>query len=266
MKFAQVVQSILVALAMVAGTPARAADIVYDNSTDYSGTDYESTNEYGDEVTLGGVARLVTEIQIEYWADFVPQGDEIGRVRFYKNTGPFWHGAADSPTPAAPPIYEETFQLFTGYQTEVITAPNVVVPDDFTWTVQFLGISQAVTPVNDRAGLLFYGTPTVGSSLDDFWELTPTGWDLFQRTDVPKNNFGVRILAIAFPTLRIARSGNNIVITWPTASAGFVLQSTSDLTNRTWTNVSTTPTVNGSNNQVTLPTSGTVKVFRLQSP
>lgn len=267
MKITRVAPGLIVALAMFAGPASRAAAvIVYDNSTQYSGIDYESVNEAGDEVTLAGTARVVTEIQIEYWADFVAQGDEVGRVRFYANTGPPWNGAPDAPTPAAPPIYEETFQLFTGYQTTVISVPNVVVPDDFTWTVQFLGIAQTSGPVNDRAGLLFYGTPTVGRSLDDFWELTASGWELFFRTDVPKNNFGVRISAIAAPALKIARSGTNVVISWPSTSAGFVLESKTNLMATTWTPVSTTPTLNGTDYQVTLPAGSGLQFFRLKSP
>jgi len=134
-----------------AGLPARGADIVYDNSTHYLGTDYESVNEYGDEVILAGTARIVTEIQIEYYAQFTPNGTQLGRVRFYANTGPLWHGNSDYPTPASPPLYEQTFSLATNFQVAVIEVPNVVVPDEFTWTVQFLGVSQSST--NDRAGL-----------------------------------------------------------------------------------------------------------------
>src|SRR5207253_2104458 len=114
---------------------------------------------------------------------FTPNGDELGRVRFYSNTGPIWNGNPDYHTPASPPLFEGTFPLAQGYQTAVVTVPNVVVPDDFTWTVQFLGVAQTTT---DRAGLLFYGTPTVGASYDDFWENLPTGWGPLARTDVPK--------------------------------------------------------------------------------
>src|SRR5204863_7098877 len=156
--------------------------------------------------SLSGMARVITEIQIEYYAEFTAQGDELGRVRFYANTGPFWNGNPDYATPASPPLYEQTFQLATNYQVAVISVPNVLVPDHFTWTVQFLGISQAST--GDRAGLLLYDPPTVGQSLSDFWELQPTGWAPLGRDDL-KSNFGVRILAVsgpAQPRLSITRS------------------------------------------------------------
>lgn len=263
------VKAFVAALAMLgwAALPIGAADIVYDNSTTFLQTDYESVNEYGDEVILAGTARIVTEIQIEYYAQFTPNGTQLGRVRFYANTGPLWHGNSDYPTPASPPLYEQTFALATNYQVAVIEVPNVVVPNEFTWTVQFLGISQ--TSTNDRAGLLLYDPPTIGQSFDDFWELRPApdGWTPLDDPTL-KDNYGARILAVSSvgPSLSITRSGNNVVITWPTASGNFRLESKTSLTDPTWTNVSQTPTINGSNNQVTLPASSGNLFFRLESP
>jgi hypothetical protein len=271
MKMARFVKA-FVAVIMVwawAGVWVGAADIVYDNSTTYLQRDYESTNEFGDEVILAGTARIVTEIQIEYFAQFTPNGTQLGRVRFYANTGPFWRGNPDYPTPASPPLYEQTFALATNYQVAVIEVPNVRVPDDFTWTVQFLGISQSST--NDRAGLLRYDPPTIGQSFEDFWELLPPpdGWSPLGELNV-KYNFGARILAVssvaASPSLSITRSGSNVVITWPTASGSFRLESKTSLMNPTWTDVAQTPTVNGSNYQVTLPASSGAMYFRLESP
>src|SRR2546423_1200314 len=52
MKMAQFAKILIAALTLWAGLSARAAEIVYDNSTTYSQTDYESVDEYGDEVIL----------------------------------------------------------------------------------------------------------------------------------------------------------------------------------------------------------------------
>jgi hypothetical protein len=271
MKAARFLKGLLLTLAIGLGLPANAAEIVYDNSADYSGFDYESTNEFGDEVILGGTARVVTEIQLEYYAQYTPQGDEIGRVRFYSNTGPAWMGNPDYPTPASPPLYEQTFQLTNGYQVAVISVPDVVVPNSFTWTVQFLGISQ--TSTNDRAGLLFYGAadgaPAIGQSFNDFWERLPSGWAPLFREDVPKNNFGARILAVASaspPRLTITKSNNNVIISWPTSSGNFTLESKAALNSTTWSPVGLAPTINGSNFQVVVPIGTGNRFFRLRSP
>jgi hypothetical protein len=267
MRIGVLVRTIVLVAALCGWRVGFAAEIVYDNSSQYLGTDYETIDEYGDEVSLAGTARIVTEIQIEYYADFIRNGDELLRLRFYANTGPAWEGHTDYPTPASPPLYDDTFQISTGFQVLVVTVPNVLVPDHFTWTVQFLGISQ--TSTNDRAGLLRFDPPTVGQSFDDFWELLPSGWaPLDTDGDAVKDNFGVRILAVsgtAAPTLTITKSGNNVVISWPT-TAGYVLQTTANLSSNTWTGVTQTPVINGANSQVTLPAGTGIQFFRLRSP
>jgi hypothetical protein len=269
MKFAELGWRLFLALAVFTAAPSRAADVVYDNSVEFSGSDYEHVDEYGDEVILAGTARAVTEIQIEYYAEFIPQGDELGRVRFYSNTGPTWGTNQDYHLPAEPPLFEQTFQLAQGYQTAIISVPNVVVPDSFTWTVQFLGISQNGT--TDRAGLLFYGSATVGASYDDFWQRSPTaGWGPVQVMQAPnKNNFGARILAVAAaPQLRltITKVGNNLLITWPSGDASFKLEAKSDLNATTWTQVSPAPTLNGARYEVVVPIGSGNQFFRLRSP
>src|SRR5438034_5593579 len=77
------------------------AEIVYDNSA-VGGTNYfpASSNyvEFGDEVNLAGINRIVTEFAFEYFGDFTAQGDEQGRLRFYKNTGPEVQPGAFAPS------------------------------------------------------------------------------------------------------------------------------------------------------------------------
>lgn len=266
MKMMDFAKTLVLAVGLAGGLFTRGADIVYDNSVDYSGIDYETTDEYGDEVNLAGTSRAITEIQIEYYAEFIPNGDEIARIRFYSNTGPFWEGNTDYPTPASPPLYEQTFVPQQGYQTAVVTVPNVVVPDHFTWTIQFLGISQ--TSTNDRAGLLFYGAASIGSSFDDFWELTPDGWGAVAVTGVT-NNFGVRISAVPAPSemrLTISKVGNNVLVSWPTGLTSAVLESKTDLNSATWTQVAQTPTQNGARMEVSIPIAPGNRFFRLRSP
>ena len=269
MKLAAIGWRWVLAFVIFVAVPSRAADVVYDNSVEFSEFNYEHVDEYGDEVILAGTARAVTEIQIEYYANFPVNGDELGRVRFYANTGPTWGTNLDYHLPAEPPRFEKTFALDQGYQTAVISVPNVVVPDSFTWTVQFLGISQNGT--TDRAGLLFYGSATVGASYDDFWQRSPTaGWGPVQVMEAPfKNNFGARILAVAAaPQLRltITKVGNNLLITWPSGDSTFRLEAKSDLNTTTWTQVSPAPTLNGSRYEVVVPIGPSNQFFRLRSP
>jgi hypothetical protein len=265
MRVTQLLPTLALCLTVSTSFAVVTPDIVYDDSTDNSGFDYESTDEYGDEVILGGTSRAITQIQLEIYAQFTDSGTQLARVRFYKNDGPLWNNQSNYPTPDATPLFEQSFALSQGYQTAVVDVPNVVVPDHFTYTVQFLGISQ--TSTNDRAGLLFYGVPTVGNSFDDFWDLTPTGWAPLARTDVPKNNFGARILAVPGPQpeLVITRIGNNVQLSWPSTYTGFTLEYKNDMNAATWTPAGTA-TLNGSSFQITLPIGANTQIFRLRLP
>ncbi len=72
-------------------------------------------------------------------------------------------------------------------------------------------------------------------------------------------NDGVVTSTTSGPLLSIGRAGTNLVITWPTNSAGFTLQSTPRLVPLAWTNVTSNP------NPFTLIPSGPSQFFRLLS-
>ena len=78
------------------------------------------------------------------------------------------------------------------------------------------------------------------------------------------------VFSISFsPELKIIRSGDNVVLSWPTNVAsfsysGYTLQSAMDLVApAAWTNVSTAPVVVNGQNTVTNPTSGAQRFYRL---
>ena len=67
------------------------------------------------------------------------------------------------------------------------------------------------------------------------------------------------------PKLAAAKSGSNLVLTWPTSATGFSLQTTLALgPSASWSAVTTTPVVVNGNNQVTIPLSGSATFFRLK--
>jgi hypothetical protein len=65
------------------------------------------------------------------------------------------------------------------------------------------------------------------------------------------------------PALKIGRTGNTLVVTWPAASNGFALEE-AGLTPSTWTNSSVPIVVNGTAKVVTIPVQSSVKFFRLR--
>jgi len=68
------------------------------------------------------------------------------------------------------------------------------------------------------------------------------------------------------PLLTITRSSNNIIISWPSPSTGFVLQENTDLSGGVWNNVAQVPSDNGVIKSVTGPPSSVAKYYRLKNP
>ena len=73
------------------------------------------------------------------------------------------------------------------------------------------------------------------------------------------------IIAFVSPKLTITRSASNIVICWPSPSTGFKLQSRTNLGTGAWTDVSQTPTDNGTTKCVTLVVGTSQSFFRLSN-
>jgi hypothetical protein len=68
------------------------------------------------------------------------------------------------------------------------------------------------------------------------------------------------------PELQIVALLNDIQLSWPAPSTGFVLQEADDLVSAAWTNVGTAPVPVGARNTVTLTRPTVPKFYRLQSP
>ncbi len=66
-------------------------------------------------------------------------------------------------------------------------------------------------------------------------------------------------------SLRIFRSGADVVVAWPTAASGFALQSATDLTASNWVNVGQSPVVVGSENFITNTAPTGNAFFRLKN-
>jgi hypothetical protein len=59
--------------------------------------------------------------------------------------------------------------------------------------------------------------------------------------------------------------GNNLVLSWSLAAAGFVLETRSDLVSGGWVSIaSPTAQIVGNQWQVTIPMTGTTQFFRLE--
>ena len=71
---------------------------------------------------------------------------------------------------------------------------------------------------------------------------------------------------VNLPSLPTVASSGTLLILWPLTPAGFVLESTSDLTQTNWLPVTTPPFQIGNQNLLPISTSGTNAFYRLRFP
>jgi hypothetical protein len=202
------------------------AELVYDNSREYSTNFVAYSFEYGDEIRLAGSARTVTRFQFEYYGDFTSQGIAKVTLRFYANDGP---GQFRSPGTL---LYQsEPLDLYAGFHALLIGGLSVDVPGTFTWTVRFTGLAMVK---GDQAGLVLYAQPTVGKSFDDYWQKSGSTWELYRFGGNPIANFAARVYAAPDPPVsfrdsrRLPNGSFQTVLSGP-IDGRFQIQVSSDL-------------------------------------
>ncbi len=95
-------------------------EVIYSNNREYGEAPafYPVTEEYGDEVFLGGKSRVLQRFEFVYYGHFdemdeAQKGNATAVVRFYKNDGPPWKGVENSKMPHTL-IYESPCRCRTG--------------------------------------------------------------------------------------------------------------------------------------------------------
>src|SRR5207247_2125736 len=173
--------------------------IVYDNTSTNRelGGQYRpspATLQFGDQITLAGPDRTLSQFSFYYFFSGATASTQRMTLRMYANTG-----VTNSPDPS--PFYtSDPIALNPSFNTETINFPLssnlITLPDTFTWTVQFSNLGATET-----GGLLLYGPPTVGSSLNDFWlNEGANGWSLRQISGgTVLADFAARVSAVPEP-------------------------------------------------------------------
>lgn len=194
------------------------ADLVFDNSTNDLLLNFNpGANEVGDEILLQGQARYVSSFIFQYYGDNF-SGDELARVRFYVNDGPPSSGVPRPGTilydsgpfsiPATPrsTIILDALTLAAGN----LWNPGqlVLVPDSFTWSVQFYNVTGS-----EEAGVSLYNPPTVGWDYNSYWDNDPlSGWLLKTNTWSIPMNFAARVEAVPEPNAVVLGLGGALLV------------------------------------------------------
>ena len=188
-------------------TTTFADSIVYDNTiTPTYGVVFGSgsSTELGDEITLGGTDRIITDF-IFYYNTFNVGDGLTAKIRFYKNDGQL--GIPNTL------LYDSgSFTLPVSDGIYTLNDIFVEVPDSFTWTFSWetepfecIGWCM-ITP--SFVSLLTYDPPVVGFSDNYYWSL-----DYYTSSWIKEegaSNFGVKIMATSIPepsTLLLLGSG-----------------------------------------------------------
>jgi len=188
----------------------------YNNTTTYSGDFFNYADptpnpgnyngEAGNEIGLTGSLSSYTITAFDVQFDFLnssltttgtPAGGETVDLTFYQNNGSIVDGYPSPSTvlytTGAVPFSTAGINGFTTGQSLNDTGLSVTVPQDFTWTVTFGGLTAGET-----AGLAVYGPATVGDNSGDSWVNTTGGWTL--EVNAPGEPFPLEYGAEAFVT------------------------------------------------------------------
>ena len=212
-------------------------EIIYDNTAS-DGTDDAlkfpptPSNEKGNEIVLCESSRNVFRFFLFYYGDFVAEGDETCVLRFYANDGESFHPAAPQFRQPGTLLYEsDPMPIEPGnLQAIFFTDINVEVPDRFTWTAEFGGLSGLA---GDRASLIFYDVAmgwdspdryiwtdpdaksnieiyktAVGGSMGYYWEKSGDQWIQYTASSGPVN-FRAGIHAHSEDSVRLSLTPND---------------------------------------------------------
>jgi hypothetical protein len=107
------------------------------------------------------------------------------------------------------------------------------------------------------------GTPITSGSFQVHLEARNNYGSAFGEVFITIQDVAIITGTVSAPALKIARSGNDFLVSWPAASSGFVLEE-AGLAQNTWSNSSATIGIAASENVVSVPLKNTAKFFRLR--
>ena len=170
------------------------AELVYNNSTDPTPVPFRpGTIEVGDEIILGGSGRTLTNFTFQY-SGFSFSGTEKMQFRIYENDGALVSGSA---SPGSVLFDSGIFGIgVEGSQTLIFDEDfglGLVVPDTFTWSIQFSDLGAEAL-----ASIDLFDSIAVGNNFVSYWE-NDGGWILKEGPDGPID-FNATIEAVPEPS------------------------------------------------------------------
>jgi hypothetical protein len=196
-----------------------------------------------------------------YFSHYKDDGTLNFRGRVFSSSqsapaGQFRLGVANTAAAITTNGLHPTF-LTTNQAYKVVTRYNVATAETTLWIEPSSEGSASVT-ATDAAGVI---------NVYSYAFRQDNGMGVFTVDDLKVGTeFTDVSTVVPSYSLRVFKSGSNVVVAWPTAASGFALQSCDNLTSTNWQNVGTPPAVVGNENQVTFtPPFSTNAFFRLKN-
>ena len=205
MKLRQAFGVLAATLALALGGGSVQAYVVYSNTNTDLGVNFNTGSLLiGDEITLAGSARYITNFQFQYYL-LSPNGTEQMEVQFYQNNGPtnidgtfdpgtvfFDSGKFNIAGTSRSTLDFDLTALETGNLMNL--SPSTIAPDDFTFAIQIFNATNGAD-----GGVSLYSPPTVGGDFYDYWQSNAVGgWTLMTNGTYPIN-IGAEIEAAPEP-------------------------------------------------------------------
>jgi hypothetical protein len=194
------------AVATLASAHAQ-GEVIYENASDpILGTfvPEDQSFEFGDQITLAGSERVVTEFRLEYFSSEA-SGNAVIRFRANDGAPDFQDGVPSNQLEPSTLLYEsDPIPLQADFKQIEITGLSVPVPTDwFTFTIEFSDLDGA-----QNVGLLIRNPPDVGSSFDDVWVRPADGDWALRQIPLTTANLAAQIVAVPEPgTVALALLG-----------------------------------------------------------
>jgi len=148
------------------------------------------------------------------------------------------------------------------------------VDGKFEWAITTGGrtLNRCAGAVSDGADNIYLaGTVRCIWQTDVGWVCESATLDRFELPTLPEAAYDTFVAKLTDPSsvtvaLTAARVDSGLVLSWPAAVTGFVLEFTDILTAPIWSVIDAIPVVEGEQNVITVKASGSVRFYRLRKP